>query len=83
MLAEGIYSTFVHSFILRGLNTEGIESKCGISSVTDAFARDVLGFFWFFFLELDELLTSKCFVLSSGLQMFLGCRDDSKAVTGL
>lgn len=48
MLAEGIYSTFVHSFILRGLNTEGIESKCGISSVTDAFARDVLEWFFLF-----------------------------------
>lgn len=26
MLAEGICSTFVHSFILRGPNTEGIKS---------------------------------------------------------
>lgn len=42
--------------------------KCGISNVTNA--RDDVSFFGFFFFEWGELLTSKSFVLSSGLQMF-------------
>lgn len=47
-LAEGICSTYAHSFILRGLNTEGVKCKCGINNGINAFARDGLGFGGFF-----------------------------------
>lgn len=54
------------SFFLRGPNTEGIKYKCGISSVTNTFARDGVGVFWsgvnFSHLNaLSSVLVYRCF----------------------
>lgn len=63
MLSMLCWLFYLCLLILGGHSTKGAECKCGISSVTNACARDnFLG-------GGDELLTSRFFVLHSRLQV--------------